>query len=87
MATTASYSRVVLYGLDHHLGLHGNVGHHHAPRQPHGRVRHVAVAGDFVGRVHDDDAHAVHGQRRADVAHRRRFAAARRAEHVSPPLE
>jgi hypothetical protein len=47
---------VVLDGLDHDLMLQFRRGHLHAPRAADGRVRDVAVAADFVGGIHDDNA-------------------------------
>jgi hypothetical protein len=44
---------MVLHGLDHHLVLEHGLAHLHAPRLAHRRMRHVAVAADFIGCVHD----------------------------------
>src|SRR5690606_27871627 len=50
------FRHVVFDGLDHDVGLAGGVGHLHAPGMADGRVGHVPVPRDLVGRVHDDDA-------------------------------
>src|SRR5450755_3792789 len=47
---------MILDGLDHHGVLIGGHVDLHAPRVADACMRHVAVAGDLVRRVHDDDA-------------------------------
>jgi len=47
---------VIFYGLDHHRMLQRRVGDLHAPCHADPRVRDVAVAGDFVRAIDDDDA-------------------------------
>ena len=48
---------VVLHRLDHHRVLGARHRHLHAPRLSDAGMRHVAVAGDFVGRV--DNHHSL----------------------------
>ena len=47
---------VVFHRLDHYLMLKLRPCHLHPPRPTDGRVRDVAVAADFVGSVHHDNA-------------------------------
>ena len=47
---------VVFHRLDHHAVLLGGRRHLHAPGMADGRVRNIAVAGDFVGGIDDDHA-------------------------------
>src|SRR3972149_3146660 len=47
---------VVLHRLDHHRVLQLRMGHLHAPGAPDAGVRDVAVPGDLIARVYDDDA-------------------------------
>src|SRR3990172_9237635 len=72
---------VVLHRLYHHLVLEGGRGYLHAPGAADPRVGDVAVAGDLVRGVHDNDA-AVHLVRQVagDLAQHRRFAHARAAQ-------
>ena len=66
---------VVLDGLDHHRVLEGGRAHLHAAGAADGRVRDVAVAGDLVGGVDDDDALVeVVGQDARGLAQHRRLA-------------
>jgi hypothetical protein len=69
---------VVLDGFDHHLVLHRGRAHLHPAGLADGRMGDVAVAGDLVGRVDDDDplAHVV-GQHAGGLAQHRRLADAR----------
>ena len=69
---------VVLDRLDHHLVLERRRAHLHPAGLADGRVRDVAVAGDLVGGVDDDDALAqVVGQDAGGLAQHRRLADAR----------
>ena len=71
---------VVLDRLDHHRVLLVGRAHLHAPRAADARVRDVAVAGDLVGRVDDDDALVeLVGQHARGLAQHRRLADARPA--------
>ena len=47
---------VVFHRFDHHRVLRARHRHLHAPRLPDAGVRNIAVTGDFVGRIDDDDA-------------------------------
>ena len=69
---------VVLDRLDHHLVLERRRADLHPARLADGRVRDVAVAGDLVAGVDDDDALAhVVGQDAGGLAQHRRLADAR----------
>ena len=71
---------VVLDRLDHHLVLERRRADLHPARLADGRVRDVAVAGDLVRGVDDDDALAhVVGQHAGGLAQHRRLADARAA--------
>ena len=71
---------VVLHRFNHHLMLARRVGHLHAPRPPHRRMRNVAVAANLVGGVHHHHAPAL-GQ------HTRRFAQHGGLAHARPPQQ
>ena len=45
---------VILHGFDHHLVLKHRLADLHATRFAHSRVRHIAIAANFVRGVHDD---------------------------------
>jgi len=47
---------VILDGFDHHLMLKRGLADLHSARAPNCGVRHVTVAADFVGCIHDDNA-------------------------------
>src|SRR5262249_33102667 len=51
-----NFGHVVFHRLDHHRVLAVGVRHLHPSRSPNRGVRDVAVARDFVGRVHDNHA-------------------------------
>ena len=72
---------VVLDGLDHHLVLQLRGGDLHSPRAANAGMGDIAVAGDLVRRVDDDDA-LVHFVREeaGDLAQHRRLADAGPAE-------
>ena len=55
----------------------------HAPRQPDAGMRNVAVAGDFVRRIDDDDALAIFGENARALAQHRRLADARAAQQAN----
>ena len=72
---------VVLHRLDHHRMLQRRRAHLHATRAPDAWMRYVAVSGDLVRGVDDDDAlaHLVAEHART-LAQHRGLADARRAE-------
>ena len=67
---------MVFHRLDHHAVLLRRGGNLHPAGAADGRVRHIAIAGDFVGGVDDDDAlmgfhrqHAGHFPQHGGFAH------------------
>src|SRR5690606_7620944 len=71
---------VVLDGFDHHLMLALWPADLHTARTSDSRMRHVAVAADFVRRIDDHDALGF-GQHTRSFAQQGGFAHARRTEH------
>ena len=70
---------VILHGFDHHFMLQGGLGHLHAARLAHGRMRHIAVPADFIGRIHDHHALRLR-QDAGGLTQERRLAHARAAK-------
>jgi len=50
------FRHVILDGFDHYRVLLIGMGDLHAPRRAYGSMGNVAVAGDFIGGVDDDDS-------------------------------
>ena len=73
---------MVLDRFDHHVVLLRGDRYRHAPGVTDAGMRHVAVAGDFVGRIDDHDAFAIFAQDARALAQHRRFAHARTAEQA-----
>ena len=73
---------VVFDRFDHHGVLQRRIGDLHAPREADAGMRNVAVAGDFVRGVDDDDALAIFGKHARALAQHRRLADARAAEQT-----
>ena len=73
------FGHVVFDRFDHHGVLQGRVGDLHAPREPDAGMRNVAVAGDFVRGIDDDDALAVFGKHARALAQHRRLSRRRGA--------
>ncbi len=68
---------VVLDRLDHHGVLQRGISDLHAPCETDAGMRDVAVAGDFVRGVDDDDAFALFREHARALAQHRRLADAR----------
>ena len=47
---------VIFNGFDHHFMLKHGLADLHTARLAHGRMRHIAVAADLIGCIHDDHA-------------------------------
>ena len=75
------FGHMVFHCLDHHGVLTGGAGHLHSAGPSDRGVRNVAVAGDFVAGVHDDNALAeVVAENAGHFAQQRRLAHAGRPQ-------